>query len=364
MRSLFSSPADTVGGPAAPSRPPATGGWSNLNGNVKLAILSGTAIAIVAAVLWPGSTPPAPQPPADQHPAAPIRDFQPPPAPTMGDTLDGVTSTAPAASAPAPLIRYRPVPTEMSLYRIDSARGSAPPPAATPAAARAAPADGAESDMPPTSHGSLVKHPDFLIRPGTVIPCLPVGHQNSEKPGFEMCNVPVWFRGTNLRRGLLPPHTLLFGHMQAGLQGGEQRLGIVYTLIETPWFNMPLASPAGDPLGAAGLDKTEVQTFFWDRAGAVALYSLMDAGVGIGQSLAASAVSRAFSGNNGTSVNLNTGAQTQSLAGKEFDSTINRPPIGTRAPALPVTVTVGQDLDFYDICMKAMRVDPMACPLQ
>ena len=156
------------------------------------------------------------------------------------------------------------------------------------------------------------------------------------------------------------------------MQSGEQRIGIVYTLIETPWFDMPIDSPAGDALGAAGLDQVDVKTFFWDRAGAVALYALMDAGIEGTQALAAQSISRAFSSGNGNSnsygpsFNLNSGgSRSQSLAGKEFDATINRPPIGTRAPALPVTVIVGQPgLDFYDICMEAMRVDPMACPLQ
>jgi hypothetical protein len=86
----------------------------------------------------------------------------------------------------------------------------------------------------------------------------------------------------------------------------------------------------------------------------------MDAAVGVGQNAAQQAMSKSYNG--GTSLNFT--GPSQSLAAREFDATINRPPIGTRDQALPVTATVGQDLDFYDACQMAMRVDPMACPRQ
>ena len=153
----------------------------------------------------------------------------------------------------------------------------------------------------------------------------------------------------------------MFGQIRSGLQAGEERLGILYTLIQTPRFNMPIAAPAGDAMGRGGVDG-DVHTFFWDRAGAVALYALFDMATGVGQNLATQSLSQSLGGNNGT--NLNITGQSQTLASKEFDATINKPPVLTRDQALPVTVTVGQDLDFYAACMKAMRVDPMACPLQ
>jgi type IV secretion system protein VirB10 len=154
----------------------------------------------------------------------------------------------------------------------------------------------------------------------------------------------------------------MFGQIRTGLQAGEERLGIVYSLIQTPNFNMPIAAPAGDAMGRGGVDG-DVNTFFWDRAGAVGLYALMDIGVGVGQSLASSAMQNTFkNGTGGTSINIQGPAQ--SLASREFDATINKPPVLTRDQALPITVTVGQDLDFYDACMQAQRVDPMACPKQ
>ena len=244
MRGLFTGgSADDPVVTAAPS----AGGWNGLSGSAKMGIVGGVAVAAIAAIMWPSwNTAPPPPPPqtAVQHPAAPIREYEA--APAVQDVVDRVMNTQQTPPVQAPL-RARPIPTEMALY-------TAPKSAAIPAAApgSAAPPAATGTDSASATHGTLVKHPDFLIRAGDVIPCLPVGHQNSEKPGFETCQVPVWFRSTNLRRGLLPPHTRLFGQMRSGLQAGEERLGIVYNLIETPWFNMPISSPAGDPLGAAG----------------------------------------------------------------------------------------------------------------
>ena len=74
-----------------------------------------------------------------------------------------------------------------------------------------------------------------------------------------------------------------------------------------------------------------------------------------------SALSRALSGNNGTTLNF--GSQAQGLASQEMANQVNRRPVLTRDQAMPMTVTVGQRLDFTSACKKAMQVDPMACPL-
>ncbi|HME26508.1 MAG TPA: TrbI/VirB10 family protein [Acetobacteraceae bacterium] len=355
MRSLFSSPSPDDPVPVAN---PASGGWNGLSGRAKLGIAGGVAVAAMTAVMWPGfNSKPAPAQPtmADQHPAARISDYEAPP--PVADVAARVMGDPPAAYA----TRHRPAPTEMSLYT--APRSTAASPAATaPAAVAAADPAASFAGLPPTNRATLVKNPDFLIRAGDVIPCLPIDAQNSSRPGFSTCSVPTWFRSSNQRRGLLPPHSRLFGQIRSGLQAGEERLGIVYSLIQTPNFNMPIAAPAGDAMGRGGVDG-DVQTFFWDRAGAVALYALMDVAVGTGQNLASSAISKAFN-NSGTSTSLNFTGPSQSLASHEFDATINRPPVLTRDQALPVTVTVGQDLDFSDACIQAMRVDPMACPLQ
>jgi type IV secretory pathway VirB10-like protein len=354
MRSLFGGSAADEVAPVAGAA--ATGGWNSLSGLTKISIVSGVAATAVAVVMWPSFTshPASNQAvQAEQHPAARVDDYQAPPeaqdvaARVMGD------NTAPAGT------RHRPAPTEMALYAAPLPYKPAVNPVSTVAAA-ASGADPAADGLPSTNHASLVRHPDFVIRAGDVIPCLPIDAQNSSRPSFSTCSVPNWFRSSNQRRGLLPPHSRMFGQIRTGLQAGEERLGIVYSLIQTPNFNMPISVPVGDAMGRGGADG-DVHTFFWDRAGAVGLYALMDVGIGAGQNVASTAMTKAL-GSNGPTLDFT--GQSQSLAAREFDATINKPPVLTRDQALPVTVTVGQDLDFYDACMQAMRVDPMACPLQ
>jgi type IV secretion system protein VirB10 len=215
----------------------------------------------------------------------------------------------------------------------------------------------------PTSKATLARNAEFTIRAGDVIPCLPIEAQNSGRPGFTSCRVPEWYRSSDQRRGLLPPGTRIFGQIRTGVAHGERRLGVLYTQIQTPRFNIALAAPGADALGRAGLDG-DLQTFFWDRAGSVALYALLDVAIGAGQAAGSAALSRAVTGGNGNVLNFGSiGGQAQGLASQEMASGINRPPVLTRDQAMPMAVMVGQDLDFSGVCKQAMQVDPMACPL-
>jgi len=96
----------------------------------------------------------------------------------------------------------------------------------------------------------------------------------------------------------------------------------------------------------------------------VALYALLDVAIGAGQAAGSAALSRSLTGSNGSVVNFGSiGGQTQGLAAQEMANQVNRRPVLTRDQAMPMTVTVGQDLDFSGVCRQAMQVDPMACPL-
>ena len=140
----------------------------------------------------------------------------------------------------------------MALYTVKAPPSQVTAAAAPAASGAAAPGTGTDG-LPATNHAVMVRHPDFLIRAGDAIPCLPVEAQRSDNPNFSTCEVPTWFRSSNQRRGLLPPHTRLFGQIRDGLQTGEERLGIVFSVIQTKWFDMPVASPASDVMGRGGL---------------------------------------------------------------------------------------------------------------
>ncbi len=370
MRNLFAS--DAAPGPAADAAAP--GGWDGMRGGTKLALGGVLVGGLIAAVVLPGM---------GKKEAAQLQNQEPRPlsriteyeAPATVDYLKAppTTSNSGTSGGSAPPARRRVTPTEMALYAgaAQPVIAAARPPlqgeatGGGPGGIGADPNDRLAQQLTgattlPTTHATLVRNAEFTIRAGEVIPCLPIDALNSGRPGFTSCRVPEWYRSSDQRRGLLPPGTRIFGQIRTGIARGEMRLGVLYTQIQTPRFNIALAAPGADALGRSGLDG-DLQTFFWDRAGSVALFALMDAAIGTGQNLASSALSRALSGNNGTTLNF--GSQAQGLASQEQAATLNRPPVLTRDQALPMTVTVGQDLDFSSVCRQAMQVDPMACPL-
>ena len=294
--------------------------------------------------------------------------------PASHGLVEQVTNQVTGTSAAKSVRRL--VPTEMALYAApqsqagegirrsavlaDSAEGAVQRTSVDPEDRLAPQLSGATAL--PESRAVVVRHADYVIRPGDPIQCLPLDAQNSGLPGFTRCRIPEWVRGGTQVRGLIPPGTMLFGQLRNGVAQGQQRLGVLYTSIEGARFKVALAAPGGDSMGRAGLEG-DIQTFFWDKAGAVAMYSLLDVAIGTGQNLASSSLSRAIDGGSGRGSTLNFGGQAQGLASQEMASRTNRPPVITRDQALPILVTVGQDLNFYDVCQKLRRSEPNACPL-
>lgn len=375
MRSLFNR--DAAPASAAPAAEAvAAGGWDGMRGGTKLVLGAVGVAGLIAAVVLPGmGQRQAPQlQNQDARPGGKISEYEPPASRDFLQTTVNTLGMGALGGNSTPPARRRAPPTEMALYatplpsaaaagtramsgELVSGEPGAAPGRADPGDRLAAHLTGAT--VLPGSKATLVRNAEFTIRAGDTIPCLPIDAQDSSRPGFTSCRVPEWYRSSDQRRGLLPPGTRIFGQIRSGLSRGEARLGVLYTQIQTPRFTIALAAPGADAMGRAGLDG-DLHTFFWDRAGSVALFALMDAAIGTGQNLASSALSRSLSGNNGTTLNL--GSQAQGLASQEQASALNRQPVLTRDQALPITVTVGQDLDFTAVCKEAMQYDPMACP--
>lgn len=392
MRNIFARrPEDEAPEAAEPT------GWDRLHGGAKIALAVAVVGGVTCFVMFSGGSPQPrnlPAKGADPAPNERINDYQPPPARGVIETMtDQVSSNMAALGMGAPRGRPRRPPTEMALYSA-SGSGSASGQSgdsgqsggggqrransgdgAEGGSVSSGPRGGAGEDDPlaahladptalPTMRAVVTRNRDFVIEAGADIPCLPVDAQNSALPGFTKCRVPEWFRGTNMRRGLLPPGTVIFGQLRNGVAQGQKRLGYLYTQIQSPWFKVGIAAPGADAMGRPGGEADE-QTFFWDRAGAVALYALLDAGIGAAQAAGSAALAGAVSGGRGGNVLSlgNIGGQAQGLAAQEMQSRLNRPSVLTRDQAMPMTVTVGQELDFTDACRRAMRVNPMACPL-
>ena len=132
-------------------------------------------------------------------------------------------------------------------------------------------------------------------------------------------------------------------------------------------FIIRLSAPAADAMGRSGV-KGDLDTHFWSKVGDVALYALID-GLqnAIPQAASAGINGLANGGGNGNAfLNLNLGAAAggQSLAQMEMQKQINRPPTMRLDQAMPMEVSVGQDLDFFAACQQRVQVNAMACALQ
>jgi type IV secretion system protein VirB10 len=212
----------------------------------------------------------------------------------------------------------------------------------------------------------FLPHPDYMILAGTQIPCLPVETYNSAMGGFAQCRVPEWVRGDTQRRGLLPPGTLVKGQIRGGMAQGQPRLGVLYTHLVTSGdrFRVRFSGLGSDAQGRSGLD-ADIETFFWETTGAVALYSLIQ---GTTTAIPLALQSLLQQGSNNTFVGLGSGFSggggggTQGLANRLLADRLNRQPQAERDWALPMFVTVGQDLDFYEACKQRQKFNQMACP--
>lgn len=213
-----------------------------------------------------------------------------------------------------------------------------------------------------TMTATVLPHPDYTITAGTKIPCVTVDAADSTLGGFYTCRVPEWVRGTTQARGLVPPGSIIFGQMKKSMEQGQERVGILFTRIQTAGDNItiPLAAPAADAMGRPGVTG-DIDTHFWSKVGDVALYALIDTIQGGATQGAASALSNAVGGQY---LNLGGIGGGQSLASMELQNRINRPPVIHINQGVQIEASVGQDLDFYGACVKRMQVNPMACPEQ
>lgn len=367
------------------------GRWSGLSGWQKILCAAGVGAVVLGLILWPGLFGAgAPSQQSQDQAQRRIRGTNPeafvqPQA--VADTLPGTTAEKETAAA-VPVHR-KARPQAIAAYEapwvsagagsgIGARRtGSTDTGETSPGTATAAAADGGQygqdalgkqlagaTDLA-TMHASVMAHPDYMIMPGNGgLPCLATGNYNTVG-GFVSCRTDHWLRGHSQRRGLLPPGTIIAGQVRNGLEQGQLRMGVLFTSITTGDMTIPLRAPAGDEVGRSGLEGN-LQTFFWETAGAVALYAGIDA---VQQGLTGAAqygLSQALTGggrNGGsyTSFNLNSGSQ--SLAQQQLQSRLNRQPQMDFDRGLPLIVQLGQPLDFYAACKQRQKYDQMACPL-
>lgn len=198
------------------------------------------------------------------------------------------------------------------------------------------------SDVGAPAEAKLMKHPEFVIPAGAIIPCTLTTAINSQLMGFVNCVTPAAVYGADGSTILMDKGTSLFGQIRSGVRRGQDRLFILWVRARTPDnVTVNLSSPAADEPGRAGVAGA-VDDHFWKQFGAAALYSLIQ----YGPSLATAALQ-----NQGGGVNVNTTFLTpqQQLASTILDEDLRIPPTLTKNQGESVSVFVARDLDFHEV---------------
>jgi type IV secretion system protein VirB10 len=182
---------------------------------------------------------------------------------------------------------------------------------------------------------------NFLLRRGTIIPCVLKTKIVSTYAGMTSCQVSKDVYGANGKVLLIERGSEVIGEQRTALNQGQARIFVLWTRLETPkGVSVDLNSSGTDALGATG-HEAYVDTHFWERFGGAILLSLID-------DFAAAATSN--NGGNGNAVYLsNTSNASQAMAAKALENTINIPPTGYTNQGALLNVFVARDVDFKGV---------------
>jgi type IV secretion system protein VirB10 len=287
------------------------------------------------------------QAPVPKQAAAPAPLSPPLPAPhsapAMASFLDSHQETPAERALKAPILAYG-----------STSGATAPPGSASSSGDSAVPLHGKHkgandplardltpSDVGAAARAKLMRHPDYTIAAGTIIPCTLQTAIDSGLPGLVKCVLPQAVRSMSGSVTLLDRGTQVLGEIRAGLVQGQDRLFILWTRAVTPKdVAIALASPAADQLGRAGVSGA-VDNHFWQRFGAAIMLTV------IGGSLQAGA-NAVQNGTANTYFNF-LAPNTNEIANTALEATINIPPTLRKNQGDNVSIFVARDLDFYDV---------------
>jgi type IV secretion system protein VirB10 len=179
----------------------------------------------------------------------------------------------------------------------------------------------------------------LLLPKGAFIDCTLETAIDSTLPGMTTCVTATDTFGVDGQVVLLERGTKLVGEVRGQAQQGAARMFVLWTEARTPTgVVIPLASPAADELGRAGLSG-EVERHFWQRFGAAMLVSVIDGAV-------QAAVQSASRGDGTVIYNPSAG---QGVMTEVLKNTINIPPTITKMQGDRIQVLVARDLDFRSV---------------
>lgn len=140
---------------------------------------------------------------------------------------------------------------------------------------------GAPTQTASRVRATRLRHRETTIMQGTLIPAVLETALDSTRPGQARALVIEDVRGYGGKNILVPRGSRLFGEYQADLAPGQNRALVQWTRLDRPdGVTVPIASPAADPLGRAGI-RGRVNSHFFERFGAAILQSSLDLGVSV-----------------------------------------------------------------------------------
>lgn len=126
---------------------------------------------------------------------------------------------------------------------------------------------------------SRLPPPTYVLSKGTAIGCTLETAIDSQLAGLVSCLIGSPIRGADAKIVLMPRGTRLLGEARSDVRAGQSRVFVLWVEARTPdGVLVPLASPATDALGRAGVPG-RVDTHFFERFGAALMISVVDAAI-------------------------------------------------------------------------------------
>jgi type IV secretion system protein VirB10 len=205
-----------------------------------------------------------------------------------------------------------------------------------------------------------LEHRSLTLPQGTAFTCALKTKVISATSGPVTCQVQRNVYGDDGRVLLVERGSHLDGDYRiASVKPGTVRIPVVWTRLRTPQgVVVDLDSPGTGPLGEAGIDGY-VDNRWGERIGAALLLSLIDDSVQM--VIQEQASSQGNNGQTNTVLLPSTTANTNKLAEKVLDSTINIPPLIYQNQGGIVGIVVAHDIDFSSVyALRPSALEPAA----
>jgi type IV secretion system protein VirB10 len=198
----------------------------------------------------------------------------------------------------------------------------------------------------PAIRANLLPDMDFLLKQGTVVPCVLKTGIDTTLPGIVLCNVTDDVYSANGKSLLIERGATVFGEQTTSLKNGQARTFVMWNRLDNAdGVSIKIGSPAADRMGFSGIPGY-VDNHFWERFGNALLVSMiLDYSDAV-----ADRIQDQPAGD--TLVLDNTRQATESIAVEILRSSGNIPPTLIVNPATVINIMVSKDISFdnvYDI---------------